>query len=81
MSAARTGTASRLNPEGTAAGGVLGTRTINEAQRDLLAEVGLASAAVFFCAGFGVAWMFGFGTVEAVVVGIALMFSSSTRRR
>ncbi len=39
--------------------------------------VGLVSSAAFFALGFGVSIMFGYATTEAVVIGIAMMFSST----
>ena len=37
----------------------------------------LGSTAVFFTLGFGVMWLFGFGLAEALVAGIAAVFSST----
>ena len=39
--------------------------------------VALASSAVFALTGYAVAWMFGFSSEEAVIVGAAMMFSST----
>ena len=38
--------------------------------------VALFSSAIFLAVGFGVAWLFGFSTLDALVVGAAMMFSS-----
>ncbi len=39
--------------------------------------VALSSSAIFLTMGFSVAWLFGFTTVEAAIVGAAMMFSST----
>ena len=39
--------------------------------------VGIGSSAVFLALGFGVAWLFGYATTESVLIGIAMMFSST----
>ena len=39
--------------------------------------VALISSVVFLGLGFGVAWLFGYSTVDALIVGTAMMFSST----
>ena len=39
--------------------------------------VGIGSSAAFLALGFGVAWLFGYATTESVLIGIAMMFSST----
>ncbi len=39
--------------------------------------VGLVSSLLFAGFGFGVGWMFGFTTVESLIIGVAMMFSST----
>ncbi|MBN7797702.1 cation:proton antiporter [Parahaliea mediterranea] len=39
--------------------------------------VGLASSGIFTLMGFGVAWLFGFSLLESLVIGAAMMFSST----
>ena len=39
--------------------------------------VALFSSAIFLAIGFGVAWLFGFTTLDALIVGAAMMFSST----
>ena len=39
--------------------------------------VGVASSAIFTAMGFSVAWVFGFATIESLIIGAAMMFSST----
>jgi len=39
--------------------------------------VSLISCLIFFCAGTGVAWLFSFSTTDAILSGLAMMFSST----
>ena len=39
--------------------------------------VAIISSAVFLGLGFGVAWLFGYSTIDAIIVGAAMMFSST----
>ncbi|XOV88403.1 MAG: cation:proton antiporter [Pseudomonadota bacterium] len=39
--------------------------------------IGIVSSAAFFLLGFGVSSLFGYDTTEAIVIGIAMMFSST----
>ena len=39
--------------------------------------VAVFSSVVFLAMGFGVAWLFGFGTTDALIIGAAMMFSST----
>src|SRR6056297_271133 len=39
--------------------------------------VGLLSSAVFIATGYAVAWLFGFSHADSLVIGVAIMFSST----
>ncbi len=39
--------------------------------------VAIVSSAVFLGLGFGVTWLFGYSTIDAIIVGAAMMFSST----
>ncbi|MDP2504316.1 cation:proton antiporter [Oceanobacter sp. 3_MG-2023] len=39
--------------------------------------IGLASSLVFFLAGFSITWLFGFSQMDSIIIGLALMFSST----
>lgn len=39
--------------------------------------VGVVSSLLFACVGYGVAWLFGFTSVERLIIGAAMMFSST----
>ena len=39
--------------------------------------IGLASSAVFFATGYGISYAFGYGQMESIIVGVAMMFSST----
>jgi len=39
--------------------------------------IGIVSSLVFFLAGFAIAWMFGYTLTETVIIGIAMIFSST----
>jgi Kef-type K+ transport system membrane component KefB len=39
--------------------------------------VGLVSSLLFFIAGFAVTWVFGYSQMDSIIIGLALMFSST----
>ncbi|MDN3639697.1 cation:proton antiporter [Simiduia curdlanivorans] len=40
-------------------------------------HIGLISSAVFACAGYAIGWLFGFSHIENLIIGMAMMFSST----
>lgn len=40
-------------------------------------HIGLISSAIFACAGYAVGWLFGFSHLENLIIGMAMMFSST----